>query len=56
VTPTLTFRQANLADADRLAAGITARFYEREGWAQEGEPHEEPELGMAIVEYRRALS
>jgi GNAT superfamily N-acetyltransferase len=36
--------------------GRARRFYEREGWSQLGEPFDEPALGMAIVEYRLALS
>jgi GNAT superfamily N-acetyltransferase len=36
--------------------GRARRFYEREGWAQLGEEFDEPGLGMAIVEYRYALS
>jgi GNAT superfamily N-acetyltransferase len=32
------------------------RFYEREGWVQRGEPFDEPRLGMALVEYRYALT
>jgi GNAT superfamily N-acetyltransferase len=32
------------------------RFYEREGWKLTGGPHVEEDLGLAVVEYRRALS
>jgi GNAT superfamily N-acetyltransferase len=31
------------------------RFYEREGWAQAGEPFHEPDLGLSLVEYRRPV-
>jgi GNAT superfamily N-acetyltransferase len=39
------------------AAGQTRarRFYEREGWAAAGEPFDDPDFGLALVEYRRAL-
>jgi GNAT superfamily N-acetyltransferase len=32
------------------------RFYEREGWTVAGDPSDDLELGMPIVEYRRAIS
>jgi diamine N-acetyltransferase len=32
------------------------RFYEREGWTAAGEPADAPEVGLPIVEYRRAIS
>jgi predicted N-acetyltransferase YhbS len=32
------------------------RFYEREGWTARGAPYELPAFGMAVVEYRRAIS
>ena len=32
--------------------GRARRFYEREGWAQGGEPFTEPRLGLDLVEYR----
>jgi GNAT superfamily N-acetyltransferase len=40
------------------AAGHTRarRFYEREGWEARGQPYELPGFGMAVVEYRRAIS
>lgn len=48
------FRSMRLfAAADQRRA---RRFYEREGWAAAGEPHLDPALGLAIVEYRRTLS
>jgi GNAT superfamily N-acetyltransferase len=31
------------------------RFYEREGWQHVGEPWHEADLGLDVVEYRRAL-
>lgn len=31
------------------------RFYEREGWSAAGEAFEDPDFGMALVEYRRPL-
>jgi GNAT superfamily N-acetyltransferase len=31
-------------------------FYEREGWATDGEPLYEPTLGLVLVTYRRALA
>lgn len=31
------------------------RFYEREGWATDGEPRFEPMLALDLVEYRRRL-
>jgi len=31
------------------------RFYEREGWAPFAEPFDDPRMGLALVEYRRAL-
>ena len=31
------------------------RFYEREGWKVAGEPFDDPEFGLALVEYRREL-
>ena len=31
------------------------RFYEREGWTARGEPFEGPQLGLAVLEYRRPL-
>lgn len=31
------------------------RFYEREGWRAAGDPLDDPRLGLATVEYRRAL-
>ena len=31
------------------------RFYEREGWAARGEPFDEPQMGLALVEYRIGL-
>jgi GNAT superfamily N-acetyltransferase len=36
--------------------GRARRFYEREGWTAAGDPFDDPEFGMAIVEYRRAIS
>ena len=35
--------------------GRARRFYEREGWSAAGEPYPDAELGLTIVEYRRAL-
>jgi GNAT superfamily N-acetyltransferase len=32
------------------------RFYERRGWTVSDGPYLDPELGLSIVEYRRALS
>jgi GNAT superfamily N-acetyltransferase len=32
------------------------RFYEREGWSVAGGPYVDEQLGLAIVEYRRALA
>jgi GNAT superfamily N-acetyltransferase len=32
------------------------RFYEREGWTPAGEPQPDEDLGIATVEYRRALT
>jgi GNAT superfamily N-acetyltransferase len=32
------------------------RFYEREGWAPAGAPFDDPDFGMPLVEYRRAIS
>jgi GNAT superfamily N-acetyltransferase len=32
------------------------RFYEREGWTVAGEASEAPDIGMPLVEYRRAIS
>lgn len=32
------------------------RFYEREGWSATGEPSDDLDLGMPLVEYRRAIS
>lgn len=32
------------------------RFYEREGWTAAGEPSDDPDFGMPLVEYRRAIS
>jgi GNAT superfamily N-acetyltransferase len=32
------------------------RFYEREGWTAAGEPLEDLDFGMPLVEYRRAIS
>jgi ribosomal protein S18 acetylase RimI-like enzyme len=39
------------------AAGQTRarRFYEREGWTAAGEPFEDHDIGLTVVEYRRAL-
>ena len=31
------------------------RFYEREGWRAAGEPFEDEDFGMSLVEYRRAV-
>jgi predicted N-acetyltransferase YhbS len=31
------------------------RFYEREGWTAAGEPSDELDFGMPLVEYRRAI-
>jgi hypothetical protein len=31
------------------------RFYEREGWKVAGEPFDDSEFGLALVEYRREL-
>jgi GNAT superfamily N-acetyltransferase len=31
------------------------RFYEREGWEVAGDPFDDTEFGMALVEYRRGL-
>jgi hypothetical protein len=31
------------------------RFYEREGWTVAGEPYDDEDLHLEIVEYRRAL-
>jgi GNAT superfamily N-acetyltransferase len=32
------------------------RFYEREGWAAAGEPSDELDFGLPLVEYRRAIN
>jgi GNAT superfamily N-acetyltransferase len=32
------------------------RFYERQGWALTDGPYVEEDLGLSVVEYRRALS
>jgi GNAT superfamily N-acetyltransferase len=32
------------------------RFYEREGWTPAGEPFDDLDFGMPLVEYRRAIS
>jgi GNAT superfamily N-acetyltransferase len=32
------------------------RFYEREGWTAAGEPADDLDIGMPVVEYRRAIS
>jgi GNAT superfamily N-acetyltransferase len=32
------------------------RFYEREGWAAAGEPFDDADFGLPLVEYRRAIS
>jgi GNAT superfamily N-acetyltransferase len=32
------------------------RFYEREGWSATGEPFDDLDFGMPLVEYRRAIS
>jgi GNAT superfamily N-acetyltransferase len=32
------------------------RFYEREGWSAAGEPFDDIDFGMPLVEYRRAIS
>jgi GNAT superfamily N-acetyltransferase len=32
------------------------RFYEREGWTPAGAPFDDPDFGMPLVEYRRAIS
>lgn len=32
------------------------RFYEREGWALSDGPRDDEDLGLSVVEYRRALS
>jgi GNAT superfamily N-acetyltransferase len=32
------------------------RFYEREGWAATAGPIDDPDFGMPLVEYRRAIS
>jgi GNAT superfamily N-acetyltransferase len=39
-----------------LAHGRARAFYEREGWHVSGEPTYEPMLGLALVEYSRALT
>jgi GNAT superfamily N-acetyltransferase len=31
------------------------RFYEREGWKVAGDPFDDPEFGLALLEYRREL-
>ena len=36
--------------------GRARRFYEREGWAPQGPPFDEPGLGMQLVEYRHDLT
>jgi diamine N-acetyltransferase len=35
--------------------GRARRFYEREGWKIAGDPFDDTEFGMALVEYRRGL-
>jgi GNAT superfamily N-acetyltransferase len=32
------------------------RFYEREGWKVAGDPFDEPDFGLELVEYRRGLA
>ena len=36
--------------------GRARRFYEREGWGAVGEPFDEREFGMDLLEYRRPIS
>ena len=38
------------------AAARARRFYEREGWTAAGDPSADLDLGIPIVEYRRAIS
>ena len=47
------FRSIRLYSAVGQARG--RRFYEREGWAVHGEPFDDPRMGLALVEYRRAV-
>jgi GNAT superfamily N-acetyltransferase len=35
--------------------GRARRFYEREGWTVAGDPFDDAEFGLALVEYRRGL-
>ena len=38
------------------AQGRARRFYEREGWTPAAAPFDDPDFGMPLVEYRRAIS
>lgn len=46
---------ANMALVTPALQARARRFYEREGWVQDGAERDEPALGIAIVGYRLAL-